>query len=212
MFGQIPVTIPAADEGGPLALAKEMLVDHNLWLESLTWENTGASAAFIQIFNVPRKLAIAITDTADPLDLTGYITAASHELVTGDYVTCTGISGVTSGYVRVQNANSFNLYTTRAGAISGTGTIIVPDTENDTGSVTLASDAASAPLYEEYPVLAAGSAPQNIGSYTNAKFSRGLYVRAVTAAGGSTLISSAEIRFTPRYLSGPQAGPTSYEN
>lgn len=209
MFAPMPVRSYPADEGGPLALAKEFLIDHNLWLESLTWENTGADTAYIQIFNVPRKpSAVAITDT----DMTtGLITAPSHGLRTGDAITFSSIAGLTTGYAQVANDDAFYVHSNRIVALSGALPDLFPDNDDDTGTVILTS-LATPPAYEEYPVLGSGSAPSNIGSYTNAQFSRGLYVRAVTAAGGSTLVGSAVIRFTPRYLSGPLAGTPEYED
>ena len=209
MFSPQAVRSYPADEGGPLALAKEFLIDHNLYLESLTWENTGAAAAFIQIFNIPRKLAVAITDTDKT---TGVVTAVAHGFVTGDRLTFSGITGLTTHYVKAASVDTLKVYSTRALALVGGTPNVLPTNDDETGTVTLATDAATAPPFEEYPVLAAASAPSNIGSYTAASFTRGLYVRAVTAAAGSTLISSAAVRFTPRYLSGPQAGSTSYED
>lgn len=210
MHGQIPVRQPAADEGGPLALAKDFLIPHNLWLESLTWENTGADTAFLQIFNTPRRLAVAFTSTDATADT---ITAPAHGFAPGDAVRVTGVTGLSptnTKYVSVVDADSIKVHGARALALAGGDAFDI--TLNESGSITLASDYVAAPLYEEYPVLGSASAPSNIGSYTNANFSRGLWVRAVTAAGGSTLVGSAVIRFTPRYLSGPLAGTPAYED
>lgn len=198
-----------ADEGGPQAFAKELLLNRNCLLESLTCVNKATSGCYIQLFNSPRKLAVPITDTDS---VTGIITAAAHGFVTGDYVTLTGIAGVTSGYLRVINANSFNLHSTRALALADGDPDVLPDNDDDTGSLDLASNLTSAPVAEEYPLGAETAQPTNVLSLTNAKFGRGLYVRAVTAINGSTLISAADIKFTPRYRTLPLTNPLSYED
>jgi len=198
-----------ADEGGPLADAKECLIDHNLWLESLTVENKGATAVYLQVFNVPRKLAVAVTDTNNT---GGDLIAASHGFLTGDRVTFSGIAGLTTHFVNRQDADLLYAYSTRALALAGDVPDVLPTNNGDPGTMTLASDAATAPTYEEYVMLDTTNAPANQTSLTNIRFSRGLYARGVTAARGSTRIASADLIFTPRYLSGPIAGPTSYED
>lgn len=197
-----------ADQGGPLAYAKEFLLNRNLFLESLTWVNKSAATVYIQLFDSPRKLAVPITNT---VNATGYVTAPAHEFITGDKVIQVGIDGVpgTPTYVNVVDADTLTFHSTRAQAIAGTS-IWYPDTDGDTGVVDLYSNIITPPVCEEYPVLAETSAPSNVGSYTNGRFRRGLYVRAVTAINGSTLISAADIKFTPRYRFGPIAGPVTY--
>lgn len=197
-----------ADQGGPLAYAKEFLLNRNLFLESLTWVNKSAATVYIQLFDSPRKMAVPITNT---VNATGIITAAAHSFVTGDHVFQVGIDGMpgASLYVNVVDADTFTFHLSRALALSG-ASILPPDADGDTGVVDLYSNIITPPVCEEYPVLAETSAPSNVGSYTNGRFRRGLYVRAVTAINGSTLISAADIKFTPRYRFGPIAGPVTY--
>ena len=201
-----------ADQGGPQAYAKELILPQNCDLESLTWVNKGTDNCYIQLFDAPRSVtAIAITDT----DMaTGLITAAAHGFVTGDKVTFSGIATLTTHYVNAASSSTLYAYSTRALALAGGTPDVLPDADNDTGTCLLASIAASAPVPEEYPCLPAASAPANLGSFTNARFRRGLYVRAVTAVNGSTLISNADIKFTPRYRTGPnrRTPETAYED
>lgn len=210
MMGLVVIS-SLADQGGPLAYAKEFLIPSNTLLESLTCVNKGASACYIQLFDTPRKLAIAITDTDNTTDV---ITAAGHQLVTGDAVTLTGIDGITEGFVQVIDADTFYVFETRAGAIDETvGAVpLTPTNDDETGTVELTSDATSAPVAEEYPVAAAADAPSNVLSFAAARFHRGLYVRAVTAINGSTLISGDDIKFTPRYRTGDIIKSQNYED
>lgn len=198
-----------ADQGGPLPYAKTLLLNRNCLVESLTAVNKGASTCYVQLFNTPRKLAVAITNTNNS---TGVITAAAHEYVTGDKVTLAGITGLTTGYMNAATADTLKLYSTRALALAGGTPDLLPTNNGESGTFSLASDAASAPVAEEYPLLAAGSAPSNVLSYSNARFTRGLYVRAVTAQNGSTLISADDIKYTPRYVTAPIGQPLTYED
>jgi len=200
-----------ADQGGPLDWAKVFLIKQNCLLESLTALNKSAAAIYIQMFDSPRKLAVPITDT----DMTtGDITAPAHGFVTGDRVTLSGIATLTSGYIWVNSADTFRLFTTRAEALAetGSGLSLLPDGDDDTGTLHLFSNNASAPVCEEYPLLAAANAPSNLISYVNGRFKRGLYVRAVTAVNGSTIISGDDVKYTPRYRLGDVGGPVSYED
>lgn len=192
-----------ADEGGPLDYAKEFLIQRNVQLESLTCVSKSASACYIQLFDTPRKMDIAISDS-DVGDAT-YTLTTGHQFVNGDKVTLTGITGGPfTGYFRNVTATTFSLHNTRAEALAGTDAIAPPN-DGETGTVELASVTASSPISEEYPLAAAADAPSNVLSLTNARFKRGLYVRAVTAQNGSTLISGDDIKFTPRYRTGPNA-------
>lgn len=197
-----------ADEGGPQAYAKELILNRNVLLESLTAVSKAAAMCYIQLLDTPRRMNVAITDTDI---LAASLTAANHGFVTGDKVTVTGVSPYTTAYLRVINANTFSLHGTRAAALAGTDAI-VPDADDDTGTFSLASDASSAPVHEEYPLAAAADAPSNVLSLTNARFRRGLYIRAVTAQNGSTLISGDDIKFTPRYRTGPNSNSLTYED
>jgi hypothetical protein len=209
MMGLVVISSPA-DQGGPLAYAKTMLIPVPTLLESLTIVSKSTSACYVQLLDYPRLIGVAITDTDS---VTGVITAAAHNFVTGDRVTLTGIAGVTTAYLNAATADTFTLYTTRALAIAGGTPDVLPSIDNDTGSLDLASYAAgTVPVIEEYPVGAASSAPTNVVSVTNARFKRGLYVRAVTAQNGSTLISAADIKYTPRYRNGDIVTQALYED
>jgi hypothetical protein len=200
-----------ADEGGPLAYAKSLLLNRNLVLESLTAVSKSASACYVQIFDSPRKLAVAITDTDST---SGLITAPAHGFETGDKIVLSaGITGLPNAFYFLQkvDANSFYVNITRADALNSVAGE-PPDTDNLTGTFDLFSNNASAPVAEEYPLSAAASPPTNMLSYTNARFKRGLYVRAVTAQDGSTLIGADDVKFTPRYRTGPIAKAVSYED
>lgn len=199
-----------ADEGGPLAYAKQFLLPRNVALESLTWVNKGASGAYIQLFNSPRPLAWPVTDS--DIGAESFTVTAGHGFQNGDYVTLElATAGTVSGYLYNVDATTITLHANRADGLSGSGPV-APANDNETGTLDLASNVTSAPVAEEYPVLNEASAPANVGSLTNAKFSRGLYVRAVTAAGGSTLISGDDVKFTPRYRTHPINNPLSYED
>lgn len=193
-----------ADEGGPQAYAKELLLSRNCLVESLTAVSKSASDCYIQLFNSPRKLAVAITDS----DMTtGVFTAAGHGFVTGDFTYQTGTSLLQAlYYLRAVDANTFTLHLSRAQALANTD-IVLPDADNETGVIDLASNISSPPVAEEYPLKAAASAPSNVVSFTNARFTRGLYVRAVTAQNGSTLIGADDVKFTPRYRTHPKTVP-----
>jgi hypothetical protein len=197
-----------SDQGGPLDWAKEFLVNQNCLLDSLTALNKSASAIYIQMFDSPRKLAVPITNTDNA---TGVLTAAGHVFITGDYVTLTSIAGLGSGYLNKVDPSSFTIHSTRALALAGTSPLL-PTSNGDTGSADLASNISSPPIPEEYPLLAVANAPSNLISYVNGRFRRGLYVRAVTAVNGSTLISAADVKFTPRYRIGDVGGTVSYED
>jgi len=196
-----------ADEGGPLDWAKELLLPRNVLLESLTAVNQG-DACVLQLFDSPRKLAVPITDTDST---TGLITAPDHGFVSGDAVTLTGIDGLTSGWINVADADTFYVHANRPAAIAGEDPSL-PDNDGDTGTLDLTSNVTSPPVPEEYSLAAAASAPANVLSYTNARFRRGLYARCVTELDGSTLIGSDDVKFTPRYRRGDQAGPLSHED
>lgn len=200
-----------ADEGGPLAYGKSFLLPRNVCLESLTWVNKGATGAYIQLFNTPRPVAWAITNSS--IGLTEFTVTTGSGFVNGDAVTLTGVTGgpLTGYYRKGEDDTTFSLHATRADALSGTDPI-APGANGDTGTLDLTSNITSAPVAEEYPVLAEPSAPANVGSLTNARFGRGLYVRAVTAASGSTLISADDVKFTPRYRTHPINNPLTYED
>lgn len=207
MTGLLVLSSPA-DQGGPLDFAKEMLLNLNTLLESLTVVNKG-SACYVQIFDSPRKLAVPVTDT---VALSGLITAPAHGFQTGDRVTFTGIAGLTSGYIQNASVDTIYVCSTRALALAGALPDLLPSGDGDTGFLDLYSNLASPPVPEEYPLAAEASAPSNVLSYTNARFRRGVYARGVTAINGSTLIAAADLKFTPRYRTGDLAGPVSYED
>lgn len=198
-----------SDEGGPRAYAKELLLNRNVMLESLTCVSKAAAAVYIQLFDTPRRLAVAITDTSIAA---ASLTSAAHGFVTGDKVSVTDVAPFTGDvWLSVIDADTFQLHFNRAAALAGTGAV-APVSNGDTGTFQLASDSTSAPVAEEYPLGAAADAPSNVLSLTNARFKRGLYVRAVTAQNGSTLISADDVKFTPRYRTGPNVNTLTYED
>lgn len=192
-----------ADEGGPQDWAKDMLLPRNCHLQSLTAVNKGAADVYIQLFNSPRKVNVPITDS-DVGD-TSWTVPTGHGFQNGDNVTLTGpTGGPLAGYFRNITATTFSYHATRADALSGDDPIAPPN-DGETGFLDLTSNLGLIP--EEYPVLMAASAPSNVLSLTNAKFGAGMYARAVTAVDGDTLIAAADVKFTPRYMTGPITGP-----
>lgn len=199
-----------ADEGGPLAYGKTFLLPRNVVLESLTWVNKGATAAYIQLFNSPRPVGWPITNSS--VGGSSFEVVAGHGFVNGDAVTLTGITGGPfSGYLYNIDATHISYHATRSDALTNTDPIAPPN-DTETGVLDLTSNITGAIVAEEYPVLDVASAPSNVGSLTTAKFGRGLFVRAVTAAAGSTLISGDDVKFTPRYRTHPITNPLSYED
>ena len=63
-------------------------------------------------------------------------------------------------------------------------------------SLTSAADALV--VAEEMPLMGTEAVPSNIVSYLNGRFTRGLYVRAVTAINGAVLAGN-DVKFTPRF-------------
>ena len=195
-----------SDQGQPLDWAKKAVIAaKNVELESLTVVNKSASACVIQLFNLPFDPAAVGTVTA-----AGNIaTLANHGLQTGDNVTLTGgTSGTATGVVARLDANRFRLYATLANARLNDGSTGL-QTLTFVGAITtvwnsgIAGPADAALVPEEYPILGTGGSPSNQMSYTAAKFTRGLFVRGVTALAGGTLISGDDLKFTPRYRIGP---------
>ena len=197
-----------SDQGQPLDWGKKAVIaSKNVELESLTVVNKGASAAVIQLFNLPfDPTALGAFTVSGTTDIA---TKASHGLETGDNITLTGsTSGTVTGYVRKIDNNTFaildslahardNSYSTLSDLAVLVGTVSGVWNSGVTGPSDLALVA------EEYPIAGAAGAPSNIFSITAAKFSRGLFVRGVTALAGATLISSDDLKFTPRYRIGP---------
>ncbi len=211
MIGLVVVNA-IADQGGPLAYGKSFLLGTNTLLDSLTAVNKG-DACYVQLIDTPRLLDVAITDTDN---LTGIYTAPAHGFVTGDRIVVV-VNGVPtpSRYLGVVDADSFKMYATRANALAGTSAMGITDPDL-TGTLNLQSNASGAGVVtlvaEEYPLAAAASAPANVLSYTAGRFTRGLYVRAVTAINGSTLISGDDVKFTPRYRTGDVIKTVPYED
>lgn len=195
-----------SDQGCPLDWGKKAVIaTKNVELESLTVVNKGASAAILQLFNLPFDPTAVGTVTV----ASNIATLASHGLETGDNVTLTGATtGTATGYVAKLGKDTFRLYSTLANARLNDGSTGL-QTLTFTGAITTVwnsgitgpNDLAIVP--EEYPIAGSGSAPSNQLSYTAAKFARGLFVRGVTALNGSTLISANDLKFTPRYRIGP---------
>lgn len=198
--GMVVVISSPADQGGPLDWAIEMLVNQPTLLESLTVVNKG-TAAYVQIFDCPRKArGIAISNTNNT---TGVITVEDvNSYVSGDKVTFTGITGLTTHYINAASGTTIKAYSTRALALAGGTPDVLPTNNGETGTFLLAS-LSTLPICEEYPIGDAAAAPTNVISLINARFRRGLYVRGVTAVNGTTLIGSSDLKYTPRYRHNP---------
>lgn len=204
----ITIFASPADEGGPLDWAKDFIIPRNVLLESLTWVNKSAADIYIQLFDVPRKMDVAITGSAVEPD-NWFVVETGHGFQDGDEVTLAlAPGGTVNGWLHNIDATHISLHTSRAEALTGT-TPEVPASAAETGTLNLSSLVTTPPVPEEYPVLMASSAPSNVGSYTNARFKRGLYVRAVTAVDGDTKIASNDVKFTPRYRTGDIITPAS---
>ncbi len=193
-----------ADQGGPLDYAADAVIGtRHLELESLTALNKSATDYYLQFFNLPFAAYTARTITSS-VAATGALTLTSHLLRTGDAVTIGGTLAFGSVYVRVNDgasgaANVFYCYDTLAHALAGGTTgLQLPVLNGDTGTVTMRSATDAPMIPEEMPLLGTGSAPSNIISYLNGRFTRGLYVVAVTAINGATP-AGADVKFTPRF-------------
>lgn len=204
----ITVFSSLADQGAPLDWAKEATIaTRKVDLDSLTVVNKGASGCVIQLWNLPFSPTAGRTTTVD--GATGIATLASHKLNDGDQVTLTGsTSGTASGFVRRLTKDSFQIFGTRAQAQATTvltglvslASLVGTITTAWTAGVTVDSDGNEVAIVpEEFSILGVASAPSNQLSYTGSKFTRGLYVRGVTALNGSTLISANDLKFTARY-------------
>lgn len=78
------------------------------------------------------KLTGSITDTDNA---TGVITDAGHGLKTGQFITFAGITGLTTGYVSVIDADTFKVYDTKYNAAQGGVTgLRTPTSNDDTGT------------------------------------------------------------------------------
>jgi hypothetical protein len=201
-----------SDQGFPLDWAKKAVIaTKNVELESLTVVNKGASACVIQLFNLPFDPAVV----GAPTIASNICTLANHGLQTGDNVTLTGgTSGTATGYVAKLDANRFSLYDTLANARTADGSTGLTSLASVVGTVSTVWNSGTviqngtdyALLCEEYPLLGTSGSPSNQMSFTAAKFTRGLFVRGVTALNGSTLIGSSDLKFTPRFRIGPVQG------
>lgn len=85
---------------------------------------------------------VAITSTNNS---TGLISAANHRLLPGDAATVTDITGLTTGYVAPRSEHTFVLYASPAEALADSGTVLLPTSNGDTGSVKKTS-ASSIPI------------------------------------------------------------------
>ena len=198
-----------ADQGGVNDYAADLVVGtRRLELESLTALNRSTSNFYLQLFNYPFAVSTARNITTS-VAASGMLTLAAHGLRTGDAVTIGGaLAAIGNGYVRraeegvAAALDTFYVYATLANALAGGATgLQLPASNGLTGTVLL-RNAADAPVVpEEMPLLGTNNTPSNIVSYLNGLFTRGLYVRAVTAIGGSTL-ASADVKFTPRFRYG----------
>lgn len=199
-----------SDQGFPLDWAKSAIIaSKNVELESLTVVNKASSAAVIQLFNLPFDPTAVGSPT---IAVTNICTLAKHGLETGDNITLTGgTAGTATGYVARLSANTFAIYDSLAHARLGDGATGLTDLSGVTGTVTTVWNSGvvtnngtdMALLPEEYPIMGTVNAPSNQMSFTAAKFSRGLFVRGVTALSGSSLVSGNDLKFTPRFRIGP---------
>ena len=195
-----------ADQGGVVDYAADLVVGtRHLELESLTVLNKSATNYYLQLFNYGFAVGTARNITAS-VAATGALTLAGHLLRTGDAVTIGGaLAAFGNGYVLVPPAgvtgyaNTFYVYDTLAHALAGGATgLQLPGGDNTLGTVLLRTAADAPMIPEEIPLMGTGSAPSNIVSVLNERFTRGLYARIVTAVNGSTL-GGSDAKFTPRY-------------
>ena len=195
-----------ADQGGVNDYAADLVVGtRHLELESLTALNKSATNYYLQLFNYPFAVGTARAITTS-IAATGALTLVGHGLKTGDAVTIGGaLATLGNGYVwRAPDgvrgfADTFYVYDTLAHALAGGATgLQLPGSDGLTGTVLLRSASDALVIPEEMPLLGTGNAPANIVSYLNGRFTRGLYVRAVTAINGSTL-GGADVKYTPRF-------------
>lgn len=186
-----------ADQGFPNDYAAELQIGtRELELESLTALNKSATNYYLQLFNLnfsPSRAGITSGG-----DFPGQMFLAGHGFRDGDAVAYV-VGGVTNNwFVRIAppaisgSADRFYLYDTLAHALDRTSNAGMqnpsfPGTTQITGIIP-----------EEMPLLGTGSVPSNIVSYLNGRFTRGLYVRAVTAINGTTL-GGSDVKFTPRF-------------
>lgn len=195
MNTQIARTLPVA-EGGPNAYARQLHVAFPLVLEELTVLNKAAAIAYVQLYDTARKIAVPITGSAVEPD-NHYVVETGHGFQNGDAVTLTGVTGgPLTGYLYNIDATHISTHATRAEALVGANPD-VPPSAAETGVLDLTSNLALVP--EEFPLAAAANAPSNFHRMTVPRqFNQGLYLRGVTAGGGTT-VSGADLKFAPRY-------------
>lgn len=75
---------------------------------------------------------VEITDTSAT---SGIITAGNHRLTPGDQVDLDDIGGLTTGYVYPRSEHTFVVYATELDALADSGTVLLPASDGDTGSV-----------------------------------------------------------------------------
>lgn len=192
-----------ADQGQPLDYARDALISATpCALESLTAVNKGTDSPYIQLFDARAIVTQTVTSSNGLPALTNL---SGHTYTTGDRVSTTVAKqggGSMAGFVGVVSTTVFQIYDTLVEALNASGTPQAAG--NSSGGVsTLVEQDGSTLIPEEYPILAAASAPSNVLSYMNGRFRKGCYVRAVTAINGSTLITNADVKFTPRYRASP---------
>lgn len=198
-----------ADQGSVNDYAASLVVGTRaLELESITVLNMSANNYYLQLFNYPFAVEVArnVTDsTAAGSSPASSLFVVNHGLKTGDAVTIGGALNFGNCYVRVPPAgvpgaeNTFYCYTTQAQALAGGIVGLFPVvSDHTTGTVLLISTTFAPVIPEEMPLMGTGAAPSNIVSYLNGRFTRGLYVRIVTAVNGATL-GGADAKFSPRF-------------
>jgi hypothetical protein len=194
-----------ADQGQPNDYAAELQIGtRHLELDSLTALNKSATNYYLQLFNLPFT---ADARAIGAIAANGGITLAAHKFDDGDAVIATGIPGLTNGTYYVRRAptgtrsdlgadpNTFYLFDTAANATNRDSLTGLQSPTAGAGSGTVQITGV---VPEEMPLPGTGSYPGNIVSYLSARFTRGLYARVVTTAGGSTK-GGADVKFTPRF-------------
>lgn len=183
---------------GPSAYVKEAVVtNRNALLQAMAITNKGSGTAWIQIYDAAGGVIAAASITACVI-ATGVLTIASHGFVTGQKVATVSLPGITNGnyYVRKLSANTFTLHTTYEAAWANTN-IQYPNSAVAAGTVAGIVDTSICNA-EEYPL------PTNsVLSVQMKRFVQGIYVRGVTAADGSTLISASDLKIVAHYATTP---------
>lgn len=177
---------------GPSAYVKEALVTNkNAILKALTVTNKGSGTAWIQLYDGCGGV-IAAANISACVIATGVLTIVGHGFSTGAKVATVSLPGITNGnyYVRKLSADTFTIHTNFEDAWSN----VLPKYPNSaTPAGTVAGIVDGTPY--EYPL------PTNsVLSVSGKRFWKGIYLRGVTAADGSTLISASDLKIDADFV------------